>query len=302
MRVLITGIDGFVGTHLAAHLRDAGDDVFGTTIGPEHDQVFHADLNTATDLDRVVAASQPGFVFHLAGFTSVKLSWDQAAEAMRVNRDGTRELYSVLRRARRTPRLLITGTAEVYGQPKHTPITEQHPTNPTNPYAESKLAQEAVAQDFPEIPTVITRSFPHIGPGQSPTFVTSDFARQIVAIERGGEPRLQVGNLDAVRDFTDVRDVVRAYSALLQRGTTGHIYNVCSGHGYRIADVLHQLVALSSRPNITITTDAARMRPSDIPELVGSPAALQSATGWHPTLPLEQTLRDILDYWRNQPV
>ncbi|TAK95435.1 NAD-dependent epimerase/dehydratase family protein [Patescibacteria group bacterium] len=301
MRALITGIDGFVGRYLAAELSAHGAEVFGTTVGSDHDHVRHIELTDPDSVRRVVSELHPDQVYHLAGFTSVKASWDQTELAMRVNRDGTKNLYAALQNLDVKPRVLITSTAEVYGIPTSTPITESHPTTPNSPYAESKLAQERVTGEFPEVPTTIVRSFPHIGPGQSPTFVTSDFARQIVQVERGQASAVHVGNLEARRDFSDVRDVVRAYRLLMEKDTAGQIYNVCSGNVLSIRQVLDALLAASTNKEILVESDPDRLRPSDIPVLAGDSTKLRSTTGWRPEISVAQTtLPEILAYWREK--
>lgn len=293
MRTLVTGIDGFVGGYLASELSAYGHQVFGTRTGRENGNVRHMDLLDTETVRTVLADVRPEHIFHLAGFTSVKESWSHPDEALRINRDGTRNLYQTLQQLKLTPRVLITSSAEVYGIPKSLPVSETHPTAPKNPYAESKLAQERVSKDFPDIPTIVTRSFPHIGPGQSPAFVTSDFARQIVQVEHNQAAAVQVGNLEAERDFTDVRDVVVAYRLLVEKGKPNEIYNVCSGQGYRIQDILNKLLTMSSRPNIPVVKDPQRIRPVDIPILIGDHTKLTAATQWIPHIQLADTLRSI---------
>lgn len=299
MRVLITGIDGFVGRHLSQALTHRGYEVFGTSLTQDVGSIFRADLLVTSDIQRVLMAVQPDRVFHLAGFTSVKISWDQPTVAMRVNQEGTRNLYTGLMQLKSAPRVLLTSTAEVYGTPNYLPIDEGHPTHPNNPYAESKLAQEQVTNTFPDIPTVTARSFPHIGPGQSPNFVTSTFAKQIVSIERGEKPEIFVGNLSAVRDFTDVRDVVNIYTDILEHGRAGSLYNVCSGNSNSIQSILDHLIKLSQKKNIVIRSDPDRLRQNEIPILVGSPQKLQSVIHYAFQYRLNQTLGDILQYWRS---
>lgn len=293
MRALITGIDGFVGQYLAKELAQHGYQVFGTTIGQPTGNIHHLELTDPEGVTKMVTDVKPDSIYHLAGFTSVKASWDNPDEALRINRDGTRHLYLALQRQKLAPRVLITSSAEVYGIPQFLPISETHPTQPMNPYAESKLAQERVAREFPYIPTTIARSFPHIGPGQSSTFVTSSFAEQIVQVERGQATAVQVGNLEAVRDFTDVRDVVIAYRLLLEPKQRPAIYNVCSGTGYRLQDILNRLLSMSSKPNMPVHPNPQRLRPSDIPRLVGDHTKLTAATGWGPRLSLNETLLNI---------
>ena len=300
MRALITGIDGFVGSYLAKELASHDYVVSGTSIGPSHDLVHHLLLEDRAAIEHVLQETQPDVIFHLAGFTSVAASWKAPDEAMRINRDGTSNLFAAITTTGRHPRLLISGTAEVYGIPVQSPIDEDHPVHPNNPYAESKLAQEQVARQHPDVTTIQTRSFPHIGPGQSLNFVAADFARQIVAIERGQANTMMVGNLEAIRDYTDVRDVVRAYRLLAEQGVAGEIYNVCSGHGYRIGELLDYLRSLSTQENISVTPDPTKLRPSDIPSLIGNNAKLRTATGWSPTVDIRDTLGELLAMYRQQ--
>ncbi len=301
MRAFITGIDGFVGAHLADHLRRQGYDVVGMSMEKsDPPQVFLCNLLDENRLAEVLNIVRPDVLFHLAGFTSVKASWENPELAMRVNRNGTKNLYEALRAQEFQGRILISGTAEVYGIPKTTPVTEKSPTDPQSPYAESKKAQEDVAGTFPDIATVITRSFPHTGPGQLPPFALADFARQIVCIERGMQDELRVGNLAAQRDYTDVRDVVVAYRMLGERGHPGEIYNVCSGTAQSMEAFLQLLIGHAKAP-IRIAVDRERLRPVDIPMLVGDRAKLTAATGWQPSIPLAVTMRDVLDFWRSRP-
>ncbi len=299
MRVFITGIDGFVGRYLAHELSRYGSEVFGTTMGTASDHVMHMEVTDMASVRTAIQDVRPDQVFHLAGFTSVKQSWSHPEDALRVNRNGTKNVYTALTELQHMPKVLLTSTAEVYGIPASIPITETHPTAPNNPYAVSKLAQESISNDYPGITTVITRSFPHIGPGQSPSFVTSDFAQQIVRVERGQATSIHVGNLDARRDFTDVRDVVRAYRLLLDQAHAHDIVNVCSGNTYSIKELLDTLVRNSTSKAIVIEHDPERLRPSDIPVLSGSSQHLHELTGWHPSIDiLATTLPEILDYWR----
>lgn len=293
MRALITGIDGFVGRYLASKLATHGYEVFGTTIEEDHDNVRHMELTDPESVLRVLADVHPDCIFHLAGFTSVKDSWAQPEEALRINRDGTQLLYQALQKLKLSPRVVITSSAEVYGIPQSLPILETHPTAPINPYAESKLAQEQITKEFSDIPTIIARSFPHIGPGQSPTFVTSDFARQIIQVERGLAKVVHAGNLEAERDFTDVRDVVVAYRLLMERGQPNTIYNVCSGVSYSIKQILDRLISMSLKPQIPVVQDPQRIRKIDIPKLLGDHSKLSAATQWTPSIPLKETLANI---------
>ncbi len=307
---LITGISGFVGRHLAQFLHEQGHEVFGfDRSGAEvpHAKAWKADILEYGAVADIMQKCKPDFIFHLAAQSSVKKSFDDPAMTFRVNVEGTKNLLDAVVAAGivETCRLLIVSSADVYGIPLEVPIKETHVLNPVSPYGKSKLEQEKLAQEYNGkfgMSFVITRSFPHTGPGQSADFVCSSFAQQIALIEAGRqEPVIKVGNLDAERDYTDVRDVVRAYHTLLCETNTAvdtpGVFNVCSGRGRKIADVLHMLLALSKK-EVTVETDPARMRPSDIPALVGDNAKLRSATGWKPEIAFEQTIHDLLEWWR----
>lgn len=301
MRALITGINGFVGQHLSHALIKRGWEVFGMSLKPPFTEtVMSGNLLDERSLDTIVTHANPDVVFHLAGFTSVKQSWQQPELAMRVNRDGTENLYKALIRAQAHPRLLFVSSVEVYGIPQHLPIKESDPPQPINPYAQSKLAAEGLAPNYPTIPTIICRSFSHTGPGQQPGFVVPDFAKQIVSIERGQQTVLMVGNLHSQRDLLDVRDVVIAYMLLIEQGAQGTIYNVCSGKSYLIGDILRQMIAMA-RTSVAIQEGAGKRRPSDIPVLRGDASKITATTGWRPTIPLKKTLRDVLEYYRQVP-
>ena len=301
MRALITGINGFVGRHLEAELRSRGWEVFGMSPEPPfNDTVRKGDLLDTPLLTTLVNELRPNVVFHLAGISSVKMSWDKPELTMRVNRDGTDSLYRALASLGTPVTMVLVSSAEVYGIPKRIPLTELDPPHPMSPYATSKLAAEKLADRYPSVNTVITRSFPHIGPGQRPGFIVPDVAQQIVAIERKKADVLLIGNTEAQRDFTDVRDVVNAYILLTERGKSGQIYNVCSNVAHKISEMVDMLVAKSTA-TITVRQDPSRMRPSDIPILQGDNTKLQRATGWTPRIPLGKTIDDVLAYYRSLP-
>jgi GDP-4-dehydro-6-deoxy-D-mannose reductase len=253
------------------------------------------------DRDRVISALaelRPSAIFHLAGVADVHAAWRSAAPALRVNALGTHYLLDGLRKLRLDIPVLVTGSALVY-RPSAEAIDEDSPLVPPSPYGVSKLAQEMVATRATWCRVFVARPFNHAGPGQSEAYVTSSFARQIAEIEAGlREPVLHVGNLESRRDITDVRDTVRAYDFILNRGTRGRPYNVCCGRAYRVADLMQMLVA-SARVTIRVQTDPDRLRPSDTPVVLGNFARLERETGWRPTIPIEQTLSDLLDYWRS---
>jgi GDP-4-dehydro-6-deoxy-D-mannose reductase len=313
--ILVTGASGFVGRHLLEALRTAR--ACAGSEDPAHEVVAWsrsaapADLTAAarwqqvdiTHRDEVrtaLRALRPRRVFHLAGAAQVDRSWKHPAEILDVNVIATHHLFDGLRRNGGAARVLVTGSATVYA-PSRVPIAETFPLAPDSPYALSKLAQEmlslrAVAEDG--IDVVLTRSFNHTGPGQSPSYVGPSMASQIARIERGLQPAvLEVGNLDAERDLTDVRDVVRAYVSLMASGATGEIYNVASGAGRSIRALLDALIA-SARVPVRVVTDPARTRQVETSVLVGDASKLRALTGWTPLISFEQMLSDLLEYWR----
>lgn len=246
-----------------------------------------------------IAALRPSAIFHCAGVPHVAESWSDPARALQVNVIGTHHLFEGLRRANHVCPVVVAGSALVYRQ-SPAPLTEDDPIGPASPYGLSKLAQEMVALRATGVPVFLARPFNHAGPRQAHSFVTSSFAKQIAEIEAGlTEPMLRVGNLEARRDIMDVRDTVRAYHALVERGRPRRPYNVCAGQAYRVRDLLDMLLGLSSA-SVRIVEDRARMRPSDNPLLVGDRSRIADETGWRPEIPIERTLGDLLDYWRTE--
>lgn len=301
MRALVTGASGFVGTHLVERLRGAGHTV--TAAGGPHDGGEHLpiDLNDVENLHAAFDLAQPDVVFHLAAQAFVPRALEAPAETYQTNVTGTANLLQALRehkaRSQRNVRLLFVSSAEVYGaQPQSAmPIRESCAPNPANPYAASKAAAEALvlgeARSF-GVDAVITRAFNHIGPGQNERFAVPSFAAQLAAIAAGGEPVMFVGNLEAKRDFLDVRDVVDAYAALAERGTAGEIYNVCSGTAASMREILAELIRIAHVP-VEVRDDPARMRPADVPVMYGDNAKLRAQTGWEPKIALRATLQDV---------
>ncbi|HET7294747.1 MAG TPA: GDP-mannose 4,6-dehydratase [Vicinamibacteria bacterium] len=311
MRWLVTGARGFVGAHLVAHL-DAGraGEIFGLVRPGSRGSAagfepVTADVLDAPALARVVAELRPDRIVHLAAQSSARESWRDPEGTLRTNLFGLLHLLEAVRLAGLGPRVLVVGSAEEYGAAPGTaePLTEDTPLRPASPYAVSKVAQGHLALQYAlahGLHVVRTRTFNHTGPGRGAGFAESSFARQIAEIETGRRPpQIAVGNLDAVRDFTDVRDVVRAYAALLEAGQPGEVYNVASGQGYRIGDVLERLLRLSSA-RIEVVRDPALLRPVDVPYLVGDATRLRRATGWEPEIPLDRTLGDLLGAWRER--
>jgi GDP-4-dehydro-6-deoxy-D-mannose reductase len=291
----VTGARGFVGRYLVEHLETAGADVTGW--GREH-----VDLLDRRAVWRAMADLRPGVVYHCAGAAHVGQSFNSIADTLAANVLGTHHVLDALRNAGVSARVLITGSSLVY-RPSNRALREEDPTGPATPYAVSKLAQEmlgrrGIKEDRQEV--LLTRPFNHTGPRQDPTYAAPTFAQQIALIERGRmRPEIVVGNLDASRDLHDVRDTVRAYTTIVERGEAGRVYNVCSGQAVKMRDVLDQLVAMSRVP-VTVTVDPARYRPSDNLMLWGDRSRIERELGWKPEIPLNQTLSDLLDYWRKE--
>lgn len=311
MKVLITGVGGFVGSHLVAFLREEHPDVELVGIrrargarvtGPEGCRLVVADLEGLDAVAEILAAERPDRIVHLAAQSSVHRSWADPAGTLRGNVHGLLGLLEGLRRCELRPRMLVVGSAEEYGAvaAERMPIREDVPLRPASPYAVSKVAQGYLALQYwisHHIPIVRTRTFHHTGPGRSETFAESSFARQIAEAALGRrEPVISVGNLDAIRDFGDVRDVVRAYWALLEKGEPGEVYNVCTGRGIAIRDVLARLIEVSGL-QVSVKVDKERLRPADLPVLIGDPRFLQRTTGWRPATSLDDTLADLLADW-----
>jgi GDP-4-dehydro-6-deoxy-D-mannose reductase len=312
--VLVTGAAGFAGSHLLEYLAPVTSGL-GRRIHlvawarsappPEIAGLARWDTIDLLDRDRVrerIAALRPSQIYHCAGAAHVGDSWARTTDTLATNVLATHYLFDALRRANAQCRVLVPGSAHVYA-PSAVPIPEDARVAPASPYALSKLAQEQVgAQAFAQdgIETILARVFNHSGPRQNPSFVAASMARQIALIERGAlEPVIKVGNLDAERDLTDVRDTVRAYALLMDRGTPGTIYNIASGVARPTRAVLDTLLSHARVP-VRVEVDPARLRPNDIPVLVGDPTRLRDATGWTPKIPFDQMLEDLLDYWRGQ--
>ncbi len=291
--VLVTGARGFAGSHLVEHLEKSG---IAVTRWARED----VDLLDRKAVARAIAALQPTVVYHCAGVAHVGQSFTNIGDTFAANVLGTHHLLDALRQAGVRARILITGSSLVYRQSDRA-LSEDDPTGPATPYAVSKFAQEMLGQrgireDGQQV--LFSRSFNHTGPRQGPSFAAPSFARQIAQIEQGRmAPEIVVGNLEAARDLHDVRDTVRAYTAIIERGTPGRIYNVCAGQTFKIRDVLDRLIAMSHVP-VTLKIDPARYRPSDNPILLGDRSRIHRELGWKPEIPLEQTLLDLLDYWR----
>lgn len=314
MKALITGVGGFVGSHLASYLvGEAGLDVWGldlvegraAALRPRitlHVGDVLMDLPALQDL---FAAEQPDYVFHLAAQAFVPSSWKDPWTTLENNIRGQLNVLLAAVAMERFPRILVVGSADEYGIvfPEELPINETNPLRPNSPYAVSKVAQDMMGYQYyasHKLPVVRVRPFNHIGPGQSPAFVTADFAKQIAEVEAGlREPVMRVGNLEARRDFSDVRDIIRGYYLALSEGEPGEVYNLGAERSYSIRQVLDGLLALSET-RVTVEQDPTRLRPSDVPEILADCAKFRSRTGWRAEIPLERSLKDILDYWRSR--
>lgn len=307
-RVLITGGTGFAGTHLVRYLQPTTPDIVvmasdqsapGREAGGHY---YELDLCQEDDVRSALREIRPAEIYHLAGVSAVDQSWANARRTFEVNVVGAYNLFGAAMDLAEPPRILNISTAQVYA-PSDQPLTEESPVDPDNPYAASKAMAEMLAVSFRRAKAggiITARSFNHTGPGQLPSFVLSSIAKQFAEMEIGlRPPTLVVGNTDVERDFSDVRDVVRAYAGLLGKGRIGQVYNVCSGAGARLSDIIGQFQAACSRV-VTLEVDPARIRPGEIPRVVGNSTKIKTATGWNPLIPIGQTIRDLLDWWRDK--
>lgn len=315
MKALITGGTGFAGSFLAEYLSLKGFDVAVTGLekGPDLTafsaassfRFFAVDVCDEQAVFSVIRAFRPERLYHLAAQSNVPYSFRCPKHTFEVNVFGTINVLEAVAKLAPNCRVLVTCSAEEYGlvDPSQNPINEMHPLRPSNPYAVSKVAQDMVSFQYHitnKLYVVRVRAFNHIGPRQSPSFVVSSFAKQVAEIEVGKrKPILKVGNLDAQRDFTDVRDVVKAYSSALESLPPGSVANVCSGRAIRIAEVLRILLSKTTA-TIRVEKDPALLRPLDAPVIIGDPSYIRKTTGWVPTIDIEQSIADTLDYWRTK--
>jgi GDP-4-dehydro-6-deoxy-D-mannose reductase len=294
VRVLVTGSKGFVGHWLIAHLEASGDEVTGID--------REVDITEPAPIIDAIKAIGPEAIYHLAAQASVGTSWENQGATYQVNTLGVVNVLGGAASCSLPPRVLLVSSAEVYGRVStgQLPVPEDHPFAPVSPYAASKAAAEMVGVQSwlgTGIEVIRVRPFNHTGPGQGPAFVVPSLAKQIAEAVASGAESLVTGNLDARRDLTDVRDVVRAYRSLIESGAPGEVYNVCRGESVSIREVAERLLELAG-VELPIVVDPGRMRPSDIPDLRGDPGRLRAATGWAPEISLKDTLRDVLTYWQ----
>lgn len=317
MRALITGITGFAGSHLADYILDKHPEVevFGTirwrsrreNIQHIEDRIrlFEADLKDGISLKKCLDEIRPDRIFHLAAQSFVPTSWRCPAETFAINAVGQINLFEAVLSLKLSPRIHVAGSSEEYGlvRADELPMKEISPLRPLSPYAVSKVAQDLLAWQYFRsygLRTVRTRGFNHTGPRRGEVFICSNFAKQIAEIEKGKrDPVIQVGNLEAKRDFSDVRDIVRAYWLCLEKGEDGEVYNIGSGNVYSMKEVLDMLLSMS-RVNVKVEVDPSRLRPSDVPVLFSDCSKFRKLTGWKPAIPFQDSLRDLLDYWRER--
>lgn len=312
-KVLITGIAGFVGSHLAELLLSRGDEVYGlcrprsktdhieSIINQLH--LEDADLLDSHSLYTTITKIKPDYIFHLAAQSFVPTSWVSPSVTLEVNIVGTANLFEAVRQAGLDPVIQIACSSEEYGlvHKEEVPITENNPLRPLSPYAVSKLAMDYLGYQYFQsykVRVVRTRGFNHTGPRRGDTFAESTFAKQIALIEKGKqEPVIHVGNLEAERDYTDVRDMVRGYVLAVEKCDPGDVYNICNGKAIKIGDMLSMLISFSKvKPEIK--PDPFRMRPSDVPILIGDNTKFVKKTGWKAEIPFKKTMEDLLNYWR----
>lgn len=323
MKSLIIGGAGFVGGYLIRHLSvELNHEVIVTKLPHEKIEktlinqhscgidvegisVYDLNILEKDDIVELLQKEKPDYIFHLAAQSSVALSWKNPALTVDVNIKGTINLLDAVRELKFSPRVLLIGSGEEYGRilPDETPIPEDNRLRPGNIYAATKACQNMIGKiyaDAYDMDIVMVRAFNHTGPSQSPVFVVADFCKQVADIEkRLQEPVIRVGNLSAQRDFTDVRDVVRAYSLLMEKGEKGETYNIGSGHAIAIEDIL-QMILSNARCEIEVIVDSEKMRPVDVPVIEADTSKIYECTGWKPEIPLERTIKDTLSFYRDE--
>ena len=314
-RALITGITGFAGSHLAELLLEHNFDVWGTArprSKTDHIESIRgkihledADLLDSHSLYAIISKIKPHHIFHLAAQSFVPTSWASPAVTLEINIVGSANLFEAVRQASIEPVIQIACSSEEYGlvYPNEVPITEENPLRPQSPYAVSKIALDYLGYQYfssYKMKIIRTRGFNHTGPRRGDTFVTSNFAKQVALIEKGKqEPVIWVGNLEAQRDWTDVRDMVRGYLLAVEKGEPGEVYNICTSKAVKVGDMLNMLIKMA-KVKVKISPDPARMRPSDVPVLRGDNSKFVQKTGWKAKISFEKTMEDLLNYWRER--
>lgn len=309
MRCLITGVNGFAGSYLAEYLLTKKFKIFGTVYpknSPQIDnvQTFPCDLSLPHEIGNIINETHPDIIFHLAAQGYVPFSWQDPIGTFNINLMGTLYLLDAVRKYSPEAKTLIIGSGDEYGEVNgDRPLIEETPLRPQNPYAVTKVCVDLMSAQvarYYNLNIVRVRPFPHIGPGQSPNFVVSDFTKQIALIEKHKQPPIiKVGNLESKRDFTDVRDMVYAYWLAIEKGEPGEVYNISSEKAYSIREILEKLIGLANT-RIKIETDQSKLRPKDTEIKLGNSQKFRNLTGWQPRIPIEQTLQETLDWWREQ--
>ncbi|MEI8349148.1 MAG: GDP-mannose 4,6-dehydratase [Candidatus Omnitrophota bacterium] len=314
MKVLITGITGFVGSHFAEYLLKKGDikiyglvrwrsDIKNISHIKDKLTLYEADIRDFMSVKSTIEKIMPDKIFHLAAQSFVGTSFNAPQETLTTNIIGELNIFEAVKALGINPPIQICGSSEEYGlvHKNELPIKETNPLRPLSPYAVSKVTQDLLGYQYFKsygLNIIVTRAFNHTGRRRGEPFVSSNFSKQIAMIEKGKQdPVIHVGNLEAIRDFNDVRDVVRAYWSSLEKCRPGEVYNICSGKGYRIQEVLDILLSYT-KVKVKIKQDPERMRPSDVPVLIGDCSKFKEETGWSPEIPFEKTLEDLLNYWR----
>ena len=311
MKALVTGATGFVGPYLVKEIKKSlfcevitATSRATASLGIGEDKTVQLNILDKEQISEILLSERPDYIFHLAAQSSVALSWKDPKSTVDINIIGAINLINAIQQSGYTPRVLIVGSSEEYGKVRESdiPIRENTVLIPGNVYAVTKACQNMMAAIYSRaygMQLVMTRSFNHIGPGQSPQFVVADFCSQAVEIEKGlREPVIQVGNLSAKRDFTDVRDVVKAYCRLIQYGNPGETYNIGSGHAVAVQDILDIILA-QTKAEVKVEIDPAKLRPVDVPVIEADISKLYRDTGWKPAISLVQTISDTMQYWRN---
>lgn len=308
-KALVTGALGFVGPYLARFLISKDIKVYGTYLTEAEKEtarlrcpgmeLLYCDVTDKKTVLNALEKSSPDYVFHLAGFSSVRQSFQSPEKAEEINCGGTKNLLESIIQLCINPKVLVVTSSEVYGVPHSNPVCEDHPLMPVSPYGESRKKQEEICRDY-DISIVISRSFNHTGPEQQAEFVCADFASQIVDIEKGKkDPIISTGDLSVIRDFSDVRDIVEGYYLALTKGKSGEIYNICSGKGVSIQDILEMLISFSDK-EIKVDNDISKLRKVEIPVMIGDNSKFGKETSWKPKYDLETTLKDMLNYLRKR--